>query len=71
MVAGVPDTSAIALHKHHVNLVKYTSAGNPDFEIVADQIGIMVKNTLEKIDDNWKHEFKVRSECDAQFLDLG
>ena len=66
----MPDASAIALHKHHVNLVKYTSA-DPDFEIVADQIGTMLKNTLEKIDDNWKHEFKVKSECDAQLLDLG
>ena len=70
MVAGVPDTSAIALHKHHVNLVKFTSA-DPDFETVADQIGIMVKNTPQKIDDNWKHEFKVKSECDAQLVDLG
>lgn len=61
VVHGMVDTFSLALHKHHIDLVKYTSAGDHAFQTVADQIGDMIKNAEQKTKHNWQHEIQVQS----------
>jgi len=61
VVLGVAGSDAIALHKHHIDLVKFSSK-DQDFETVVNHIGIMMEGAIPKIDDNWKHEITMKSE---------
>jgi len=61
VISEVADTVAIALHKHHIDLVKFASAQDQSFEIVVDQIGVMMKSVIKKIDENWKHESRMKN----------
>ena len=61
MVPGVADSITIPLHKHHLNLVKFSSTRDQAFDIVADQIDIMMKFTMQKIGHNWEHEIALKS----------
>jgi hypothetical protein len=56
VVPGTPDAHAIALHKNHIDLVKFKSEDDHGFKAVTDQISVMVKNAGSKIKSNWDHE---------------
>ena len=56
------DTVVIALHKHHISLVKYTSAEDQSYKIVIDQLGVMMKSVIQKIGENWKHENRMKGQ---------
>jgi predicted transposase YbfD/YdcC len=44
---------AIALHKNHIDMVKFKSEDDHGFKVVADQIDAMVRNAAVKIKNNW------------------
>ena len=56
MVPGLVNTDAIALHKHHIDLIKFTSRDDHAFQIVVDQINVMVRNATLKIKSNWDYD---------------
>ena len=60
-VPGAINTMAIALHKHHIDLVKYGSEHDSAFETVADQIGDMVKSEFPEVTQHWQLEMNLKS----------
>ena len=61
VVPGAVDTVAIALHKHHIDLVKYSSEQDGAFETVSDQLGVMIESAPQKVTVSWQHEMKMKS----------
>ena len=53
MVPGAASTDAIALHKDHIDLVKFASSDDHGFQVVVHQIDVMVEGTALKVKSNW------------------
>ena len=56
MVPGAARTDAIALHKDHVDLVKFSSSDDHGFQVVVHQIDVMMEDAALKIKNNWDCE---------------
>lgn len=62
---GATNSVAIALHKHHIDLVKYSSEHDGAFETVSDNIRVMIKSGFLEVTDSWLFEMKMKSKSVA------
>jgi hypothetical protein len=61
VVRGAVNVDALPLHKHHINMVKYSSADDLAFQIVLPHIKLMFQVAVLEVHGNWEREFKMRS----------
>jgi len=70
VVSGATNSVAIALHKHHIDLVKYSSEHDGAFETVSDQISVMMKSGFLEVTDSWLLEMKMKKIGDKKSAEL-
>jgi hypothetical protein len=61
VVPGTIDADAIPLHKHHINIVKFSSANDLAFQTVLSSITSMVQVAVLKVNSNWEREIEKKS----------
>jgi hypothetical protein len=61
VVRGAVNVDAIPLHKHHINMVKYSSADDLAFQTVLPHIKLMSQMAVSGVHGSWEQEFKMRS----------
>jgi hypothetical protein len=61
VVRGAVNVDALPLHKHHISMVKYSSADDLAFQIVLPHIKLMFQVAVPEVQGNWVREFKMRS----------
>jgi hypothetical protein len=61
VVVGAVDADALPLHKHHIDLVKYSSADDLAFRTVLPCVQLMIQMAMPEVHSNWEQEFKMRS----------
>ena len=52
-IPGAMDAAKIAISSDHTNMVKFGSAEDDGFRKVSDELCIMMKSALQKIEENW------------------
>jgi hypothetical protein len=62
VVPGTIDADAIPLHKHHINIVKFSSANDLAFQTVLSCINSMVQPAVLKVNSNWEREIEIKSQ---------
>ena len=53
-IPGAAGTAKIAIHSDHTNMVKFKCAEDDGFRKVYEELSIMFKKSLRKIEENWK-----------------
>ena len=54
VVPGTMDAEAISINKNHVNMSKFSSAEDGDFNTISNHLSIMAKAAPRKIAENWE-----------------
>ena len=49
------DAEAIEIRKSHINMVKFQSESDDDFQTVVGHIDLMSEKAQEKVASNWAH----------------
>jgi len=60
VVPGTIDADAIPLHKHHINMVKFSSANDLAFQTVLSCITSMVQVAVLKVNHNWERGIEIK-----------
>ena len=68
VVPGTIDADAIPLHKHHINIVKFSSANDLAFQTVLSCITSMVQVAVLKVNCNWEREIEINSKLQTAAL---
>jgi hypothetical protein len=68
VVPGTIDADAIPLHKHHINIVKFSSANDLAFQTLLPHISSMVQVAVSKVNNNWEREIEIESKSLAAVL---
>jgi hypothetical protein len=61
VIPGIVDADAVPLHKHHINMVKFSSTDDLDFRTVLRCIKFMVQMATPEVRSSWEREIKIRS----------
>ena len=61
VVHGAVNVDALPLHKHHINMVKYSSTDDLAFQTVLPHIKLMSLVAVSEVHGSWEREFKMRS----------
>ena len=61
VIPGAVDADALPLHKHHINMVKYSSADDLAFQTVLTCIKSMAQVAVSEVHSNWQQEIGMRS----------
>jgi hypothetical protein len=56
VVSGQVNAEPIAIMDNHINMVKFSSKNNNDFQRVAGYLKLMVERATMKVQDNWLTE---------------
>ena len=60
VIPGAENVDALPLHKHHIDMVKYSSADDLAFQTVVTWIKSMAQVALSKVHGNWQQEIRMR-----------
>jgi hypothetical protein len=60
VIPGAID-AGVLLHKHHINMVKFSSTDDPDYRTILSHINSMVQGAVQEVNSNWEREIKMRS----------
>ena len=60
VIPGAENVDALPLHKHHIDMVKYTSAEDLAFQTVVTWIKSMAQVAVSKVHSNWQQEIRMR-----------
>ena len=60
-IPGAVDADALPLHKHHIDMVKYSSADDLAFQTVLNCIKSMAQVAVSEVHSNWQQEIRMRS----------
>ena len=61
VIPGAVDANALPLHKHHIDMVKYSSVDDLAFWTVITHIKSMAEVAVSEVHSNWQQEFGMRS----------
>jgi hypothetical protein len=60
VIPGAENVDALPLHKHHIDMVKYSSADDLAFQTVVTWIKSMAQVAVSKVHSNWQQEIRMR-----------
>ena len=61
VIPGAVDADALPLHKHHMDMVKYSSANDLAFQTVLSHIKCVAQVAVSEVHNNWQQEIRMRS----------
>ncbi len=61
VIPGAVDAGALPLHKHHIDMVKYSSVDDLAFRTVVTHIKSMAEVAVSEVHSNWQQETRMRS----------
>ena len=59
VIPGAENVDALPLHKHHIDMVKYSSAEDLAFQTVVTWIKSMAQVAVSKVHSNWQQEIRM------------
>jgi hypothetical protein len=59
VVPGTKDADAFAIHKDHVNMVKFASVEDGDFQTVSTVLVLLAQSAPNKIIEKWKQHQRI------------
>ena len=61
VIPGAVDADALPLHKHHMDMVKYSSTNDLAFQTVLTSIKSVAQVAVSEVHNNWQQEIRMRS----------
>jgi len=61
VIPGAVDADALPLHKHHIDMVKYSSVDDLAFRTVVTHIKSMAEVAVLEVHSNWQQDIRMRS----------
>ena len=59
-IPGAAGAARIAIFSDHTNMVKFKSAEDEGFKKVSEELSIMLKKALRKLEENWEELASVK-----------
>ena len=61
VIPGAVNADALPLHKHHIDMVKYSSVDDLAFQTVVTHIKSMAEVAVLDVHSTWQQEIRMRS----------
>jgi len=70
VIPGAENVEALPLHKHHIDMVKYSSADDLAFQTVVTWIKSMAQVAVSKVHSSWQQEIRMREPDDQKLANV-
>ncbi|OCL01786.1 hypothetical protein AOQ84DRAFT_206150 [Glonium stellatum] len=61
VVPGMRDAESVEIRKDHINLVKFRSSSDNDFQTVVDHLSLLCESAKDKVAQNWQHWEEIKA----------